>query len=388
MALCAAGNTPFQGDDARDFGYREFLEHWEPELNTEGAIPELERLLNLGLCAQYEEYRTNATGLQKQFLEFLTHEYRIHNFILLMKAAVKKSQHEITTGEMSHEEKERLFNEIQRIGLYSQHTAEIPDNKGGLDVLLECLKQAADEGSSAEAARTMIKFFVEGCEPIAKYFMEGFGEDDNSEIVDGADLYERSIDMVEGLVMRKYFQDFYDFCMNEVGGTTATVMQELLDFEADRRAIVRANNNAMTEAKMDEADQLKLNPNFGSLNYCFGEGFKVIAEKGMEDGPEDLYRWLQDAEHGYTKTYGACIEMMQKEGDDSGLEEVFIKYACRLYELAFDEQFHFGVFYAGLKLKEQEIRNIMWMADMILQRKKNLIDKHVVPLFPERPEFA
>lgn len=390
VALCNSGNTPFQNDDPRDFGYKDFLEDWEPEMNREGAIPELERLLNSGLCAQYEEYRSNAVGQQKKFLEFITHEYRIHNIMLLMKAAVRKSQHEIQSGEMSMEEKTRLFNEIQRLGLYSQWEEEIPLNKGGLDVLLTSLQMAAESSSATEAAHEMIENFVYNNEPIGRYFMEGYGDDDDSEIVKGDDLRERSLDMVEGLVLRKYYQDFYDFCVKEVGGTTGVVMQELLEFEADRRAIIRANNNALTSSggKMDKVDQKKLNPDFGGLNYCFGEGFDTIAQLGMEEGTDDLYRWLQDADHGFAKTYGACIELMHKDGEDSGLEEAFIKYACRLYELAFDEQFHFGVFYAGLKLKEQEIKNIIWIADMIVQNMKQNIDKRVVPLFPEKPEFV
>ena len=50
--------------------------------------------------------------------------------MLLMKAAVRKSQHEFQSGEMSMEEKSRLFNEIQRLGLYSQWDEAIPLNKG------------------------------------------------------------------------------------------------------------------------------------------------------------------------------------------------------------------------------------------------------------------
>ena len=89
----------------------------------------------------------------------------------------------------------------------------------------------------------------------------------------------------------------------------------------------------------------------------------------------------------FAKTYGACVDVLHKQGDDALLEEVFLKYAVRMYELVFDEQFHYGVLYAALKLKEQEIRNLTWIAEMINTNNRAHIDKNVVHIFPEKGEF-
>jgi V-type H+-transporting ATPase subunit d len=51
-----------------------------------------------------------------------------------------------------------------------------------------------------------------------------------------------------------------------------------------------------------------------------------------------------------------------------------------LYELTFDQQFHYGVFYAWAKLKEQEIRNLGWICSMVVMNRKEFADD-IIPLF-------
>ena len=64
------------------------------------------------------------------------------------------------------------------------------------------------------------------------------------------------------------------------------------------------------------------------------------------------------------------------------IDEVTNEELTRKFSMAFEEQFHYGCYYAYLKLKEQEIKNVTWLADLvIMQAPRNLPgwNKVVIP---------
>ena len=56
----------------------------------------------------------------------------------------------------------------------------------------------------------------------------------------------------------------------------------------------------------------------------------------------------------------------------------------RLGELAFEGQMSYACFYAYVKLKEQEIRNIVWICECIVQRQRAKIVQHSIPIFSDQ----
>ena len=59
------------------------------------------------------------------------------------------------------------------------------------------------------------------------------------------------------------------------------------------------------------------------------------------------------------------------QGGERLVDDAFFLRNVRVLEHAFDGQFHYGMFYAFVKLKEQEVKNLVrrgWRAPLVLRR--------------------
>lgn len=185
--------------------------------------------------------------------------------------------------------------------------------------------------------------------PLAPYFKGSLSHQD---------LDELNIEIVRNTLYKNYLEDFYHFVNNdpEMALTpTGEIMSEILEFEADRRAINITINSFGTELTKEQ--RRKLYPEFGKL---YPEGMLMLSRADdMESvglavsGVGDYKRFFDEVGFNQSSGVGGGNMTGGMGTESKSLEDLFYQKEMELSKMVFTRQFTHAVIYAWVKLREQ-----------------------------------
>ncbi|GJN18537.1 hypothetical protein PR202_gb05709 [Eleusine coracana subsp. coracana] len=276
----------------------------------------------LKLVDEYKHMLCQATEPLSTFLQYITYGHMIDNVVL------------IVTGTLHERDVNELLEKCHPLGMF--------DSIASLAV--------------AQSMRELYRLVLVDT-PLAPYF---------SECITSEDLDDMNIEIMRNTLYKAYLEDFYKFCQ-KLGGATAEIMCDLLSFEADRRAVNITINSIGTELTRD--DRRKLYSNFGLL-YPYGHEELAVCED------VDQVRGVMEKYPPYQAIFSKI-----SYGESQMLDKAFYEEEVKRLCLSFEQQFHYAVFFAYIRLREQEIRNLMWISECVAQNQKNRVHDSVVHLF-------
>ncbi|KAI9889440.1 MAG: H(+)-transporting V0 sector ATPase subunit d [Vezdaea aestivalis] len=289
------------------------------------------------LISEFRYLKANACGSLSKFMDYLTYGYMIDNVALLI------------TGTLHERDTRDLLERCHPLGWFET-----------MPVL--CIAINIEELYNSVLIET----------PLAPYFKGS---------LTSHDLDEMNIEIIRNTLYKNYLEDFYRFVNSDAdlaGTPTAEVMSDVLEFEADRRAINITLNSFGTE--LSKQERQKLYPNFGKLypegTFMLSRADDIEGVRMAVDGQSD-YRAFFD-QTGLGQGLGGPGNMEGGiGGDGKSLEDLFYQKEMEISKNAFTRQFTYAIVYAWVKLREQEIRNITWIAECIAQNQKDRVGNYI-----------
>lgn len=178
------------------------------------------------------------------------------------------------------------------------------------------------------------------------------------------DLDDLNIEIIRNRLYKNYLESFVQFVEVNLAISDKDIMTNLLRLDSDKR-VINISLNSLNNPDLSAEQKLSLFPSYGKLypNY-----HNELAE--IED-VEQLRGILQNVPE-----YAGFFSDQESE-DSRGIEDWFYHLEMTYCKDIFTQQFTFSTIWGWLRVKEQEVRNITWIAECITQNQRNRIDNYI-----------
>ena len=301
---------------------------------TETDTSALKMLLKKKLADEIDQVQSVAGPELDKFIEMIRHKYMIDNVINIIEGIKNKTDKNVIE---SRNEPLGFLKEIS--GLLKLDYKKIEDLYE--DVLID----------------TEVGVYF------SKFLEEVLASSDNKNVQTINNFLQAlKPEEIKNYLKKIWLEYFYPFCKT-LNPTTSEIMEDLLKYEADCQTIQIVYNSLAYNNQFQEEERKKVIPYFG---FLYPETTNQLIKC---NSLESLKQILQP----FPDYYELVREIPDpKKVDEFGLQtglktldDVMFKESMKRYSIAFEQQFHFACFYAYIKIKEQEIKNIMLLADMI-----------------------
>lgn len=193
--------------------------------------------------------------------------------------------------------------------------------------------------------------------PLAPFFKDCLTVDD---------LDDLNIEIIRNRLYKNYLEAFMEFIEKEFQGPDLEIMTRLLNFEADKR-VINIALNSLNNPDLSAEDKTSLFPQFGLLYPVY---HKDLAQ--AED--VEQIKYIVDSVGEYAELFS---DGHDTTGQAKNIEDWFYLLEMQYNKNAFTQQFTLSAVWAWLRSKEQEVRNITWIAECIAQNQKNRINNYI-----------